>query len=196
MSKQKEMKIHKSLLGGFRKKDVVRYVETLNTEKEQTERELRDRISQLEREQEEIKPTPMDALVVDAIEQNKTLSARVTELLRQLEERDGQLAEANESIRKLQDEKEYAFSTVASTQAELIRTKELAEKNAAAVLTVNDTDKQVYSLDELLQEIRSYRMIAAALRENTRKLSDSLSRQMDFADKYIDGLSAVTDNKS
>ncbi len=191
MKKQKEMKTRKSLFGGFRKKDVVRYVETLNAEREQTEQTLRDRIETLESEQTVKSETVMDAMVADAIEQNKNLSARVTELTRLLGERENQLAEANDSIRKLQGEKEMAFSTVASTQAELIRTKELAEKNAAAVVTVNDTDRQVLSLDELLQEIRSYRMIAAALRENSRKLSDSLTKQMDLADTYIDGLSSL-----
>lgn len=195
MKKQKEMKIRKSLFGGFRKKDVVRYVETLNAEREQTEQTLRDRIETLESEQTVKSETVMDAMVADAIEQNKNLSARVTELTRLLGERENQLAEANDSIRKLQGEKEMAFSTVASTQAELIRTKELAEKNAAAVVTVNDTDRQVLSLDELLQEIRSYRMIAAALRENSRKLSDSLTKQMDLADTYIDGLSSLGEPK-
>jgi len=193
--KKNEMKIRKNVFGGFRKKDVVRYVESLLAEKEQSEQELLNRIGALEQQKTEQADTVMDAMVADALEQNKALSARVTELSRQLSEKESFLAEQTESIRRLKEEKELAFSTVAATQAELIHTKELAEKHAAAVLTVNETEKQVYSVDELLQEIRSYRMIAAALRENTRKLSESLSKQMDFADRYIDGLSSLTNDR-
>lgn len=186
-----EKKIRKSLVGGFRKKDVVRYVETITAEKEQNEQELRERISRLENQKEEQSAVAMDEMVAEAVESNRLLTARLEELTAAIAEKDRALTEARENIRKLEEEKAYAFATVASTQAELIRTRELAEKNAAVVTTAADGKKEVYSVDELLQEIRSYRMIASALRENSRKLTDSLSRQLDFADKYIDSLSAA-----
>lgn len=191
MSMSEDRKIRKSLVGGFRKKDVVQYVEAITAEKEQNEQELRDRIVRLESEKEERAESTMDEMVADALEQNRILTARIDELIAELKQKESQLAEATVNNRKLEEEKAYAFATVASTQAELIRTRELAEKNAAVVSTADDGSKEVYSVDELLQEIRSYRMIAAALRENSRKLTDSLSRQLDFADKYIDSLSTV-----
>ena len=186
-----EKKIRKSLVGGFRKKDVVRYVETITAEKEQNEQELRERISRLENQKEEQSAVAMDEMVAEAVESNRRLTARLEELTAAIAEKDRALTEAKENIRKLEEERAYACATVASTQAELIRTRELAEKNAAVVTTAADGKKEVYSVDELLQEIRSYRMIASALRENSRKLTDSLSRQLDFADKYIDSLSAA-----
>lgn len=191
----KEMKMRKNLFGGFKKKDVVRYVESINEEKELTIQELRQRIAELEEDKEIKAEGMMDALVADAVEQNKVLSAKVTELVRKLDEANTAIDEAKDTIRKLEGEKEYAFSTVASTQAELIRVKKLAEESAAVVAMQKNGTGNIYSIDELLQEIRSYRMIAAALRENSRRLTESLSKQLDFADTCIDSLTKVKGTK-
>ncbi len=189
MSNNGDAKIRKNLVGGFRKKDVVRYVESITAEKEQTEQELRGQIARLESQREEKAEAGMDTLVAETLAENRELTEKIVGLEERLQEKEQALEEAAEKIRKLEEEKAYAFTTVASTQAELIRTRELVEKNAAVVAETEDGSKEVYCIDELLQEIRSYRMIAAALRENSRKLNDSLSRQLDFADKYIDSLS-------
>ena len=191
----KEFKMRRSLFGGFRKKDVVRYVENIVSDKNTEIDELKFRVSELEEEKEIKAEGMMDALVADAVEQNKVLSAKVTELVRKLDEANSAIDEAKDTIRKLESEKEYAFSTVASTQAELIRVKQLAEENAAVVAMQKNGIADIYSVDELLQEIRSYRMIASALRENSRKLTDSLSKQLDFADTCIDSIANVKGTK-
>lgn len=193
-----KMKMRKNLIGGFKKKDVVRYVENITEEKDTQIEELKLRISELEaellkaREEKDIKAeSMMDALVADAVEQNKVLSATVTDLSHKLNRANEEIDSLNEQNRKLENEKELAFNTVASTQAELMHTKELIENNKAVVAMQNDGTRDVYSIDELLQEVRSYRMIASALRENSRKLTDSLSKQLDFADTCIDSLTKV-----
>lgn len=180
-----DIKMRKSMLGGFKRKDVVNYVEAVNAQNDLTVQELKRRISELEDDREIRAEGMMDALVADAVEQNKVLSSKVTELSRRLEEANATIDAYRDTVRKLENEKEYAFSTVASTQAELIRIKKLTEENAAVAMK---KDGEIYGTDELLQEIRSYRMIASALRENSRKLMESLSKQLDFADTCIASL--------
>ena len=191
-------KMRKNLFGGFKKKDVVRYVESITEEKDTQIEELKLRIAELEKEIAELKEDKeikaegmMDALVADAVEQNKVLSATVTDLSHKLNRANDEIDALTEQNRKLESEKEFAFNTVASTQAELMHTKELIENNKAVVAMQNDGTRDIYSIDELLQEVRSYRMIASALRENSRKLTDSLSKQLDFADTCIDSLTTV-----
>ena len=181
------IKLRKSFLGGFRKKDVMRYVEQLNSENEELISQLQMQVDG--RSAVSVSDTAENEQKMKIFEKrNEELALSVAELTEKLKTAQEQLEESKTEIKKLESEKEYAFSTVASTQAELIRTKEIARQNAVIVVEQTDGSRDVLSLDELLQELRSYRIVASTLRENCRKLSDSLNKQMDFADSCIESL--------
>ena len=183
-----DIKLRKTLFGGFRKKDVLNYVEQLNSDSEERISELKAKLVSSQTATQPAAQSEAHKQAEQIKEQNAALEASVAELKSEIGKMQAQLDEANAAIKKLESEKEYAFSTVASTQAELIRTKEIARQNAVIVVEQSDGSRDVLSLDELLQEIRSYRMVASALRENSRRLTESLNKQMDFADNCIESL--------
>lgn len=195
---QEELKLRTAAMGGYQKKDVFAYISSLQAQQEQRENALTHELSQLREElarleakeeawQEE--KAQLEAAARAAQEQIHAQATRLQEMWKEQQTLQETLAQAKK-------EREAAYTAAAEAQAELIAFRERREEEAPfpqpPASAAQAEPLRLYALEELLQEVRSYRMIAAALRENGRNLVESLSRQLDYADRSIAALDSAS----
>ncbi len=179
---------HTALLGGFRKRDVVRYLAEEKRLQEEALEELRQQASELEQQLDETRTAGgADRLLNQELQQEKEeLLARQSELEQQTEEARAALARAEEALAQSRKELAQSQEALSRTEAALCQsqaqqdvltarlaesgeavqplTRQLEELRAAPAVPVEDGERR-----RLLEELRAERQRAAQLESRLRE---------------------------
>lgn len=173
---------HTSLLGGFRKKDVVAYLAEERQRQRQELEELQDKLAAMERAAAETET------------QDQTSRQQAEELQAQLEalrEENRQQAEELETLRAAADRSRTVRDMELETLRARIRTLEAGQNTPRELqqsrLALEEQRQRADRLEEELRQLQNAKVVGADREEQLRVLCRRLERSLELLDRAMDG---------
>lgn len=173
---------HTSLLGGFRKKDVVAYLAEERQRQRQELEELQDKL------------TAMERAAAETETQDQTSRQQAEELQAQLEalqEENRQQAEELETLRAAADRSRTVRDMELETLRARIRTLEAGQNTPRELqqsrLALEEQRQRADRLEEELRQLQNAKVVGADREEQLRVLCRKLERSLELLDRAMDG---------
>lgn len=173
---------HTSLLGGFRKKDVVAYLAEERQRQRQELEELQDKLAAMERAAAETET------------QDQTSRQQAEELQAQLEalqEENRQQAEELETLRAAADRSRTVRDMELETLRARIRTLEAGQNTPRELQqsrqALEEQRQRADRLEEELRQLQNAKVVGADREEQLRVLCRRLERSLELLDRAMDG---------
>lgn len=173
---------HTSLLGGFRKKDVVAYLAEERQRQRQELEELQDKL------------TAMERAAAETETQDQTSRQQAEELQAQLEalrEENRQQAEELETLRAAADRSRTVRDMELETLRARIRTLEAGQNTPRELqqsrLALEEQRQRADRLEEELRQLQNAKVVGADREEQLRVLCRRLERSLELLDRAMDG---------
>lgn len=173
---------HTSLLGGFRKKDVVAYLAEERQRQRQELEELQDKL------------TAMERAATETETQDQTSRQQAEELQAQLEalqEENRQQAEELETLRAAADRSRTVRDMELETLRARIRTLEAGQNTPRELqqsrLALEEQRQRADRLEEELRQLQNAKVVGADREEQLRVLCRRLERSLELLDRAMDG---------
>lgn len=173
---------HTSLLGGFRKKDVVAYLAEERQRQRQELEELQDKLTALEHS------------AADTESQDRAGRQQAEELQAQLEalrEENRQQAEELETLRAAADRSRTVRDMELETLRARIRTLEAGQNTPRELqqsrLALEEQRQRADRLEEELRQLQNAKVVGADREEQLRVLCRKLERSLELLDRAMDG---------
>lgn len=173
---------HTSLLGGFRKKDVVAYLAEERQRQRQELEELQEKLAALEHS------------AADTESQDRAGRQQAEELQAQLEalqEENRQQAEELETLRAAADRSRTVRDMELETLRARIRTLEAGQNTPRELqqsrLALEEQRQRADRLEEELRQLQNAKVVGADREEQLRVLCRRLERSLELLDRAMDG---------
>lgn len=173
---------HTSLLGGFRKKDVVAYLAEERQRQRQELEELQEKLAALEHS------------AADTESQDRAGRQQAEELQAQLEalqEENRQQAEELETLRAAADRSRTVRDMELETLRARIRTLEAGQNTPRELqqsrLALEEQRQRADRLEEELRQLQNAKVVGADREEQLRILCRKLERSLELLDRAMDG---------
>ena len=173
---------HTSLLGGFRKKDVVAYLAEERQRQRQELEELQDKL------------TAMERAAAETETQDQTSRQQAEELQAQLEalqEENRQQAEELETLRAAADRSRTVRDMELETLRARIRTLEAGQNTPRELQqsrqALEEQRQRADRLEEELCQLQNAKVVGADREEQLRVLCRRLERSLELLDRAMDG---------
>lgn len=173
---------HTSLLGGFRKKDVVAYLAEERQRQRQELEELQDKL------------TAMERAAAETETQDQTSRQQAEELQAQLEalqEENRQQAEELETLRAAADRSRTVRDMELETLRARIRTLEAGQNTPRELQqsrqALEEQRQRADRLEEELRQLQNAKVVGADREEQLRVLCRRLERSLELLDRAMDG---------
>lgn len=173
---------HTSLLGGFRKKDVVAYLAEERQRQRQELEELQEKLAALEHS------------AADTESQDRAGRQQAEEMQAQLEalqEENRQQAEELETLRAAADRSRTVRDMELETLRARIRTLEAGQNTPRELqqsrLALEEQRQRADRLEEELRQLQNAKVVGADREEQLRVLSRRLERSLELLDRAMDG---------
>ena len=173
---------HTSLLGGFRKKDVVAYLAEERQRQRQELEELQEKLAALEHS------------AADTESQDRAGRQQAEELQAQLEalqEENRQQAEELETLRAAADRSRTVRDMELETLRARIRTLEAGQNTPRELQqsrqTLEEQRQRADRLEEELRQLQNAKVVGADREEQLRVLCRRLERSLELLDRAMDG---------
>lgn len=173
---------HTSLLGGFRKKDVVAYLAEERQRQRQELEELQEKLAALEHS------------AADTESQDRAGRQQAEELQAQLEalqEENHQQAEELETLRAAADRSRTVRDMELETLRARIRTLEAGQNTPRELqqsrLALEEQRQRADRLEEELRQLQNAKVVGADREEQLRVLCRKLERSLELLDRAMDG---------
>lgn len=173
---------HTSLLGGFRKKDVVAYLAEERQRQRQELEELQEKLAALEHS------------AADTESQDRAGRQQAEELQAQLEalqEENRQQAEELETLRAAADRSHTVRDMELETLRARIRTLEAGQNTPRELqqsrLALEEQRQRADRLEEELRQLQNAKVVGADREEQLRVLCRRLERSLELLDRAMDG---------
>lgn len=173
---------HTSLLGGFRKKDVVAYLAEERQRQRQELEELQEKLAALEHS------------AADTESQDRAGRQQAEELQAQLEalqEENRQQAEELETLRAAADRSRTVRDMELETIRARIRTLEAGQNTPRELqqsrLALEEQRQRADRLEEELRQLQNAKVVGADREEQLRVLCRKLERSLELLDRAMDG---------
>ena len=173
---------HTSLLGGFRKKDVVAYLAEERQRQRQELEELQEKLAALEHS------------AADTESQDRAGRQQAEELQAQLEalqEENRQQAEELETLRAAADRSRTVRDMEMETLRARIRTLEAGQNTPRELqqsrLALEEQRQRADRLEEELRQLQNAKVVGADREEQLRVLCRRLERSLELLDRAMDG---------
>lgn len=173
---------HTSLLGGFRKKDVVAYLAEERQRQRQELEELQEKLAALEHS------------AADTESQDRAGRQQAEELQAQLEalqEENRQQAEELETLRAAADRSRTVRDMELETLRARIRTLEAGQNTPRELqqsrLALEEQRQRADRLEEELRQLQNAKVVGADREEQLRVLCRKLERLLELLDRAMDG---------
>ena len=173
---------HTSLLGGFRKKDVVAYLAEERQRQRQELEELQEKLAALEHS------------AADTESQDRAGRQQAEELQAQLEalqEENRQQAEELETLRAAADRSRTVRDMELETLRARIRTLEAGQNTPRELqqsrLALEEQRQRADRLEEELRQLQNAKVVGADREEQLRVLCRKLERSLELLDRAMDG---------
>lgn len=173
---------HTSLLGGFRKKDVVAYLAEERQRQRQELEELQEKLAALEHS------------AADTESQDRAGRQQAEELQAQLEalqEENRQQAEELETLRAAADRSRTVRDMELETLRARIRTLEAGQNTPRELqqsrLALEEQRQRADRLEEELRQLQNAKVVGADREEQLRVLCRKLERSLELMDRAMDG---------
>lgn len=173
---------HTSLLGGFRKKDVVAYLAEERQRQRQELEELQEKLAALEHS------------AADTESQDRAGRQQAEELQAQLEalqEENRQQAEELETLRAAADRSHTVRDMELETLRARIRTLEAGQNTPRELqqsrLALEEQRQRADRLEEELRQLQNAKVVGADREEQLRVLCRKLERSLELLDRAMDG---------
>lgn len=173
---------HTSLLGGFRKKDVVAYLAEERQRQRQELEELQEKLTALEHS------------AADTESQDRAGRQQAEELQAQLEalqEENRQQAEELETLRAAADRSRTVRDMELETLRARIRTLEAGQNTPRELqqsrLALEEQQQRADRLEEELRQLQNAKVVGADREEQLRVLCRRLERSLELLDRAMDG---------
>ena len=173
---------HTSLLGGFRKKDVVAYLAEERQRQRQELEELQEKLAALEHS------------AADTESQDRAGRQQAEELQAQLEalqEENRQQAEELETLRAAADRSRTVRDMELETLRARIRTLEAGQNTPRELqqsrLALEEQRQRADHLEEELRQLQNAKAVGADREEQLRVLCRKLERSLELLDRAMDG---------
>lgn len=173
---------HTSLLGGFRKKDVVAYLAEERQRQRQELEELQEKLTALEHS------------AADTESQDRAGRQQAEELQAQLEALQGenrQQAEELETLRAAADRSRTVRDMELETLRARIRTLEAGQNTPRELqqsrLALEEQRQRADRLEEELRQLQNAKVVGADREEQLRVLCRKLERSLELLDRAMDG---------
>lgn len=173
---------HTSLLGGFRKKDVVAYLAEERQRQRQELEELQDKL------------TAMERAAAETETQDQTSRQQAEELQAQLEalqEENRQQAEELETLRAAADRSRTVRDMELETLRARIRTLEAGQNTPRELQqsrqALEEQRRRADRLEEELRQLQNAKVVGADREEQLRVLCRRLERSLELLDRAMDG---------
>ena len=173
---------HTSLLGGFRKKDVVAYLAEERQRQRQVLEELQEKLAALEHS------------AADTESQDRAGRQQAEELQAQLEalqEENRQQAEELETLRAAADRSRTVRDMELETLRARIRTLEAGQNTPRELqqsrLALEEQRQRADRLEEELRQLQNAKVVGADREEQLRVLCRKLERSLELLDRAMDG---------
>lgn len=173
---------HTSLLGGFRKKDVVAYLAEERQRQRQELEELQEKLAALEHS------------AADTESQDRAGRQQTEELQAQLEalrEENRQQAEELETLRAAADRSRTVRDMELETLRARIRTLEAGQNTPRELqqsrLALEEQRQRADRLEEELRQLQNAKVVGADREEQLRVLCRRLERSLELLDRAMDG---------
>ena len=173
---------HTSLLGGFRKKDVVAYLAEERQRQRQELEELQEKLAALEHS------------AADTESQDRAGRQQAEELQAQLEalqEENRQQAEELETLRAAADRSRTVRDMELETLRARIRTLEAGQNTPRELqqsrLALEEQRQRADRLEEELRQLQNAKVVGADQEEQLRVLCRRLERSLELLDRAMDG---------
>lgn len=173
---------HTSLLGGFRKKDVVAYLAEERQRQRQELEELQEKLTALEHS------------AADTESQDRAGRQQAEELQAQLEalqEENRQQAEELETLRAAADRSRTVRDMELETLRARIRTLEAGQNTPRELqqsrLALEEQRQRADRLEEELRQLQNAKVVGADREEQLRVLCRKLERSLELLDRAMDG---------
>lgn len=173
---------HTSLLGGFRKKDVVAYLAEERQRQRQEMEELQEKLAALEHS------------AADTESQDRAGRQQAEELQAQLEalqEENRQQAEELETLRAAADRSRTVRDMELETLRARIRTLEAGQNTPRELqqsrLALEEQRQRADRLEEELHQLQNAKVVGADREEQLRVLCRKLERSLELLDRAMDG---------
>lgn len=173
---------HTSLLGGFRKKDVVAYLAEERQRQRQELEELQEKLAALEHS------------AADTESQDRAGRQQAEELQAQLEalqEENRQQAEELETLRAAADRSRTVRDMELETLRARIRTLEAGQNTPRELqqsrLALEEQRQRADRLEEELRQLQNAKVVGADREEQLRILCRRLERSLELLDRAMDG---------
>lgn len=173
---------HTSLLGGFRKKDVVAYLAEERQRQRQELEELQEKLAALEHS------------AADTESQDRAGRQQAEEMQAQLEalqEENRQQAEELETLRAAADRSRTVRDMELETLRARIRTLEAGQNTPRELqqsrLALEEQRQRADRLEEELRQLQNAKVVGADREEQLRVLCRKLERSLELLDRAMDG---------